>query len=177
MKLLELASKNRLISLWFVFLSITFLASILYLNPTLDPNKSVLSYPQLELQFAYTPDNGVKVLERWGENSAAVYLSVIWIDVLFALSYGPFFFMLLRRLSGLLFAALIPLIEMLTNLVETSMEIYWVANHGADNPMLGLFLTHSIIATIKWILVPIYLVHTIVVIWKAVKRRRPAPAH
>ncbi len=150
-------------SLWFVFLSVTFLASIFFLNPMLS-GKGPVSWPQLQLQFSYFPEIGVEVLESWGEGSRDRYLSWIWIDILFALSYGPFFYMLLKNCGAPRLFYMIPLIEMMTNLVETSMEFYWVQNHSWSNLMTGIFLTHSIIATIKWSLVPIYLVHSGVVI-------------
>lgn len=171
-KLLDWIARNRLATLWFVFLVITILASILVLNPTLDPNKSMFSWPQLELQFSYIPDNGDAVLERWGEGSRERYLSYIWIDILFALSYGPFFAMLIRSLGGHRLWVLLPLIEMCTNLTETSLEIWWVSAHTEANPMFGVFLTHSLIATVKWAMVPFYLWHSVALVYRAVSRGR-----
>jgi len=164
--IVEIVTKNKLATLWFIFLVITFSASILVANPTMNPNMTgPFNYAQLQLQFSYVPENGMKVLESWGPGAAERYLSVIWIDVLFALSYGPFFYMLIKKLKGGLFWSIVPLLEMLTNLTETSLEIYWVINHTVDNQMFGLFLTHSIVASIKWlILVPIYLVHTTILL-------------
>ena len=146
-------------SLWFVFLSVTFLASIFVLNPILS-GKGPVSWPQLQLQFAYLPEFGIRVLRSWGEGSEERYLSWIWIDILFALSYGPFFYMLLKNLGAPRLWYVIPLIEMTTNLIETSLEIYWVRNYSSSNLLTAIFLTHSIIATIKWALVPIYLAHS-----------------
>ncbi len=171
MKLLDLIRRHKLASLWFVFLAITFLASIFIVNRTLSPESTlgVLRYPQLQLQFAYTPENGMRVLESWGPGSEGRYLSVIWIDILFALSYGPFFFMLLRNLGAGVVAMVVPLVEMVTNLVETSLEIFWVVHHSALEPLFAVFLTHSIIATVKWILVPVYLVHSGFLIYRALR--------
>jgi hypothetical protein len=177
MRLLQLVRNHKLASLWFVFLAITFLASIFVVNPTLRPESSlgVFRYPQLELQFAYTPERGMAVLESWGAGSTDRYLSVIWIDILFALSYGPFFFMLLRRLGAGLVAMVVPLVEMVTNLIETSLEIYWVTHHTVLEPLFATFLTHSVIATLKWALVPVYLVHSLVLIYRALRRPAAQP--
>jgi hypothetical protein len=161
--------KNKIISLWFLFLVITFFMSILVVNPTMNPDNSAINYAQLQLQFAYSAENGINVLESWGGDAKSRYLSVIWIDVLFALSYGPFFFLLLRRFNVRGPASYIPLLEMLTNLTETSMEIFWMVNHSPSELYNGLYLTHSIIATIKWSLVPIYLIHSLYVINKALE--------
>lgn len=161
-------------SLWFVFLAITFLASIFFLNPMLSGDGPV-SWPQLQLQFSYFPENGMSVLESWGEGSKERYLSWIWIDILFAFSYGPFFYMLLKNCGVSRIFYLIPLIEMVTNLIETSMEIYWVQNHSSSHLMTEVFLIHSIIATIKWSLVPIYLVHTSLMIKLWYQRRLNSP--
>jgi hypothetical protein len=173
---MDIIARNKLPTLWFVFLAVTFLASITIVNPTMNPNlPGFFNYAQLQLQFAYTPENGVKVLESWGPGAVDRYLSVIWIDVLFALSYGPFFYMLIKRLDGGAFWAIVPLLEMATNLIETSLEIYWVINHTPDNMMFGLFLTHSIVASIKWlVLVPIYLVHSAILLKKAMRDLVPA---
>lgn len=159
----EIIRKYPWCSLWFVFLAATFLASIFVLNPILS-GAGPVSWPQLELQFAYWPEKGISVLEHWGAGSKDRYLGWIWIDILFALSYGPFFYMLLKNCGASRIFYLIPIVEMITNLIETSMEIYWVQNHTSTELMTGLFLTHSIIATIKWSLVPIYLVHSVVLI-------------
>jgi hypothetical protein len=131
------------------------------------------SWPQLQLQFAYVPEIGIEVLKSWGEGSRDRYSSWIWIDILFALSYGPFFYMLLKNLGASRPLYLIPLVEMITNLIETLMEIYWVQNHSESNLMTGIFLAHSVIATIKWSLVPIYLAHSAVLI-RPWLRRAPA---
>jgi hypothetical protein len=172
-RLLDWVTAHRIAALWFVFLAITFTVSIVVLNPTLDPSKSIFGWPQLELQFSYTPDNGDQVLQSWGGDARARYLGYIWIDILFALSYGPFFTMLLRSLGARGFWSFIPLIEMCTNLTETSLEMWWVNSHTEANPMFAVFLTHSLIATVKWALVPIYLWHSGALIYRAAKRGRP----
>ncbi len=182
MNLSKIIANNKLTSLWFVFLAATTLASILVVNPTMNPHSgNVFNFAQLQLQFSYTPENGMKVLESWGPGATDRYLSVIWIDVLFALSYGPFFYMLIKKLGGGFWWSIVPLLEMGTNLVETSLEIYWVINHTVTNQMYALFLTHSIVASIKWlVLVPIYLVHSVILLSRAIhslsSAPRPSPA-
>lgn len=155
----SIVDSKAVLIIWSVLLAVTFLASIFILNPTLNPEHRVFSWPQLQMQFAYTAENGMKVLESWGPGSRERYLSVIWIDLIFALSYGPAFALYIRRLGGSAISSLLPLMEMMTNLVETSLEMYWVANHTAADPMNALFLTHSVIATIKWASVPVYSIH------------------
>jgi hypothetical protein len=177
MRAKHLPVRNRLLWFFFASLGATFLASIFVLNPTLDPQASAFSWPQLQLQFAFTPERGDAVLKYWGEGAEGRYFSVIWIDVLFALSYGPFFYLLIRRLGGGAPWALVPLLEMGTNLVETSLEIYWVAAHSAQNPLFAAFFIHSIVATIKWlILVPLYLLHTAILLRRAMIARLLAAA-
>lgn len=158
--------ENVIIITWFLFLSATFNASIYVLNPSLDASGSQWSAPQLELQFAYTAENGVAVLDSWRDGGAN-YLRLIWIDLLFALSYGPFFFLWIRKLGGSHTIANIALGEMFSNWTETSMEIYWVVNHTPESPLGILFLAHSLIATVKWCLVPVYIGYAL---WLTVKR-------
>ncbi|WP_394826128.1 hypothetical protein [Pendulispora albinea] len=156
----SILDSKALMLLWSFFFLVTFLASILIVNPTLNPQRAILSWPQLQLQFAYTPENGIKVLESWGAGSIDRYFSVIWIDLVFAVSYGPAFFFYIRRLGGSTASCMVPLVEAVTNLIETSLEIYWVGHHHApDNMLAAPFLIHSIIATIKWSLVPVYSIH------------------
>jgi|SRR3954468_1076511 hypothetical protein len=162
---------KALMILWSFFLLLTFLASIFILNPTLNPQRSVFSWPQLQLQFAYTPQNGIRVLQSWGPGAIDRYFSVIWIDLLFALSYGPSFFFYIRRMGGSTAASLVPLVEMSTNLTETSLEMYWVGHHAPGHLLFAVFLTHSIIATIKWILVPIYFIHTGMLFYRSLRSR------
>lgn len=157
--------ENVIIAMWFLFLSLTFNASIYVLNPSLDVSGSQWSTPQLDLQFAYTAERGAAVVSSW-HNGGANYLRLIWIDLLFALAYGPFFFLWIRKLGGSHTIANIALGEMFTNWTETSMEIYWVANHTPETPLGTLFLVHSLIATIKWSLVPVYIGYAL---WLTVK--------
>lgn len=163
-------SKAVLIT-WSVLLAITFFASIFILNPTLNPQGRVFSWPQLQLQFAYTPQNGMKVLESWGSGSIDRYFSVIWIDLVFALSYGPAFALYIRRMGGSVASSCVPLIEAATNLTETTLEMYWVGHHSATHLLWAPFLTHSIIATIKWAMVPFYTGHMIMLFYHWLRSR------
>lgn len=177
-KLLDLAGKYKLITLWFGFLATSTLAGIFVLNPKLDPDKSIFSMPQLNLQFSYTPENGQAVLNSWGAGATDRYLDWIWIDLAWALSYGPFFAMLIWALGGKRSWALLPLVEMCLNLTETSLEMWWVGAHTASDPMFGVFLLHSVLATIKWAMVPLYLGHSGILIYRAIAKARtsrPAP--
>jgi hypothetical protein len=171
MKSRSFLDSRALVITWSVFLAVTFFASIFILNPTLNPHRRILSWPQLQLQFAYTPQNGMDVLQSWGPGSIDRYFSVIWIDLLFALSYGPAFFLYIRRLGGSMASSLLPLVEMTTNLIETSLEIYWVGHHTSTHLLFGTFLTHSIIATIKWALVPVYSIHMGMLIYNWLRSR------
>ena len=175
-KLLDLAAHNKVLTLWFGFLVLSTAAGAFVLNPILDPDRSILSMPQLNLQFSYTPENGDAVLNSWGAGASARYLDWIWIDLAWALSYGPFFAMLIWKLSGNRLWTLLPLAEMCLNLTETSLEMWWVGAHTPAEPMSGVFLLHSVLATIKWAMVPCYLGHTGVLIVRAVRRVRAEKA-
>lgn len=162
MSVLSFIRTNKMLSLWGVFLIVTTWTQLLLVNNYINPDSGRLfNMAQLQLQFAFTPENGVEVLRSWGVGGAERYLQVIWIDVAFALSYGPFFYMLIRKLNGGFFWSIISLLEMSTNFIETGIEIYWVINHAPNNMMAGAFLFHSVMASIKWfILVPTYLIHS-----------------
>jgi hypothetical protein len=171
-RLLRLAAKDEILTLWFVFLVLSTAAGMFVLNPILDPDRSIFSMPQLNLQFSYTPENGDVVLDTWGAGAEQRYLSWIWIDLAWALSYGPFFSMLIWKLSRHRVWALVPLVEMSLNLTETSLEIWWVGAHTPAQPMFAVFLLHSILATIKWAIVPFYLVHSGLLIYRAIRKSR-----
>lgn len=171
-KLLELARGHKLITLWLGFLVLTTAAGAFVLNPILDPDKSIFSMPQLNLQFSYTPENGQAVLDSWGGSAEERYLDWIWIDLAWAVSYGPFFAMLIWALSRNRAWALLPLFEMCLNLTETSLEMWWVSAHTATEPMTGVFVLHSVLATVKWAMVPCYLGHTGLLIYRAIVRER-----
>lgn len=175
-KLLSLAAANKITTVWFGILVVTTALGMFVLNPILDPDRSIFSMPQLNLQFSYTPDNGDAVLADWGAGAADRYLDWIWIDLAWALSYGPFFAMLIWKLSGNRLWAIVPLVEMCLNLTETSLEMWWVGTHTQADPMFGVFLAHSILATIKWAIVPWYLGHTGLLVYRAVRENRAANA-
>jgi hypothetical protein len=178
-KLLSLAADNKIVTLWFGFLVLSTAAGMFVLNPILDPDRSVFSMPQLNLQFSYTSENGDAVLSSWGADASARYLDWIWIDLAWALSYGPFFAMLIWKLSGNRLWAAVPLVEMCLNLTETSLEMWWVGAHTAADPMSGVFLLHSVLATVKWAIVPWYLGHTALLVYRGIRDLRagdtPAP--
>jgi hypothetical protein len=177
MTLKELISRNRLTSLLFVCTALAALAHILVVNRTMNPSSTVIvSHSELELQFAFTPENGMRVLQSWGPGATGRYLSVIWIDVLFALFYGPFFYLLIRALGGGLFWATLPVLDMLANFVETSLEIYWVTSHTPDNPLFAPFFIHSIVASFKWFLVPVYWVYIFILLRRAYRNMQAAPS-
>jgi hypothetical protein len=149
---------NALLWFWSVLLAITTLASIFVLNPRLDPHGRVLSWPQLQLQLAFTPKNGVAVLESWGPDAVERYSRVIWIDLLFALSYGPALSLYAWRMGRSSIWAVVPLVAMAANLLETSAEMYWVAHHSVTHPLFALFFSHSLLATVEWLFAPIYMI-------------------
>jgi hypothetical protein len=173
MTFLSLVRSHKLLVIWGVLVIITTWTQLLFVNNYINPNSGRLFNPaQLQLQFAFTAEAGAEVLRSWGPGGAQRYLQVIWIDVAFALSYGPFFYMLIKRLNGGFWWSIVPLLEMGSNLIETSIEIYWVINHGPGNMMPGLFFFHSVVAAIKWlVLVPTYFIHSGLLVASVLRRR------
>lgn len=174
MTYLSLVRSHKLLVLWGVLVVVTTWTQLLFVNNYINPDSGRLfNAAQLQLQFAFTADAGVEVLRSWGIGGAERYLQVIWVDVAFALSYGPFFYMLIKRLDGGSWWAIVPLLEMGSNLVETSIEIYWVINHAPGNMMPGLFFFHSVVAAIKWlVLVPTYFLHSGLLVRAALRNRQ-----
>jgi hypothetical protein len=163
-----------------VFASVGYLALIItiiqlgFVNNYINPNSLWPINPaQAQLQLAFSADAGFEIVRNWGEGARERYLQVIAIDIIWPFTYGPFFAMLIYRLGGGFFWSLVPLLEASTNLVETSLEIYWMVYATPEQPMAGLFLTHSIVASIKWfVCIPIYFVHSGALL-VANRKRRP----
>jgi hypothetical protein len=175
MTYLSLARSHKLLVFWGVLVVVTTWTQLLFVNNYINPDSGRLfNAAQLQLQFAFTAEAGMEVLRSWGPGGAERYLQVIWVDVAFALSYGPFFYMLIKRLAPGSWWAGVPLLEMGSNLIETAIEVYWVINHSPDNMMPGLFFFHSVVAAIKWlVLVPTYFIHSGLLIRNALRNRGP----
>ncbi|MEQ8965191.1 MAG: hypothetical protein RID91_05140 [Azospirillaceae bacterium] len=141
---------------------------LVFVNNYIDPRSEAwVNAAQLRLQFAFFVDRGLAVVESWGPGGPERYLSVIWIDLLWPFTYGPAFFLLIRKLDGLSPWAFMPMLEAGSNLIETSLEIYWMANieRAADMPVL--FFAHGVVAAIKWlVLVPTYFAHSGLLLWR-----------
>ncbi|MEM1301778.1 MAG: hypothetical protein AAGH17_04275 [Pseudomonadota bacterium] len=142
------------------------IVQLTYVNPYINPGHEGLINPaQLSLQLSFFEERGLAVIEGWGPGGAERYLDIIWVDILWPFTYGPFFFMLIRTLEGNTWAAWLPILEGVTNLVETSIEIYWVTQIGTDAQLGGAFFFHSCVAAFKWfILVPSYFIHSAILL-------------
>jgi hypothetical protein len=150
-----------------VALAITFI-QLAFVNNYINPNNIYILNPaQMQLQLAFSAERGFDIVQSWGPGARERYLQVIAIDVIWPFCYGPFFAMLIYRLGGGTFWSMVPIMEASTNLVETSLEIYWMLYATPENPHAVLFFTHSVVASIKWfVCIPTYFIHSGMLLWK-----------
>ena len=160
-------SNPTVAALGFIALCITIL-QLVFVNNYINPHsQSLINGAQARLQLAFTAEKGFEVVQSWGEGGRERYLQVIGIDLIWPLTYGPFFAMLIYRMKGGLFWSIVPLFEALTNWTETGLEIHWILHATPALPMQTVFLVHSIVASIKWFMcIPTYFIHTFYLLWR-----------
>lgn len=170
---IRFAAANPLTASFGVLALVITLVQVTFVNPYINPDSDgFLNTAQLQLQFAFFDEVGREVVQSWGPGAAERYLEVIWIDLLWPFTYGPFFALLIYTLGGRMIWALIPLVEGVSNLIETGLEIYWMINLDEPGSLATLFFVHSVVAAFKWLVcVPSYFGKTLWLLARVYRRR------
>ncbi len=150
---------------------LSLLALIFYVDLILDPTGK---YGVMSLQLAFQREEGIRILEIWGQAGRSHFLHTIWIDFFYPLFYSLFFSGLALRLTakggdsalrkgyvrnpGKLLV-LLPFGIALLDMAENFLEIGFVLSYpGFAYYSSELFYSHSIVALGKWILAVVEIV-------------------
>ena len=111
----------------------------------------------IALQLAFFKDNGLKIVSTW---DIEAFKKWIFTDYIYALSYMIFFSSLALWLAKIknITAGIYPYIAIIAGIfdwIEDTLEL-WFLNSLESFPS-ALFFIHSIISTIKWLALPLFL--------------------
>ncbi len=127
---------------------IMFVVVMFWANPTIDKQKG---FGVLSLQLAFSKEYGINIVNSWGKGGVERFTHYIISDYIYALSYSFFLALLLFQLKSRIY--FLPLVAGLFDWVENSMEILFT--HDMIHFSTYVFFLHSLIASLKWLIVPI----------------------
>jgi len=120
----------------------------------------------IALQLAFFKENGLKIISTW---DIEAFKKWIFTDYIYALSYMLFFSSLALWLAKVkkTTAGIYPYIAIMAGIfdwIENSLELWFL--NSPDTFPSALFFIHSIISTIKWLALPLFLFGIIKMILK-----------
>ncbi len=159
--MLKILGKREVITIATVITLIMFIVVMFIVNPSIDGENGV---GVIALQLAFDKENGIEIINRWALSGIKNFNQFIFTDYIYALSYSVFFASILsalilkksnQNLSKQKWIIYLPFIAGLFDWIENTLELFFI-----NNPIEfsnTLFFIHSIIASLKWIALPIIL--------------------
>jgi len=159
--MLNILSKKRVIILSTVITLVMFTVVMFIVNPSIDGKNGM---GVLALQLAFDKEVGIETINSWTQTGIDYFNRYIFTDYIYALSYSIFFSSLLsvlilkkskQNLSKYKFIIYLPFLAGLFDWIENTLELLFINNPIEFSNIL--FFIHSIIASLKWIALPIIL--------------------
>ncbi len=153
-----------------ILTSIMFIIVMFIVNPMIDGKNG---FEVILLQFSFYKEVGVTIINNWGENGISNFNSYIFTDYLYALLYSIFFASLLTVLifkakqeNNIRYTWVVQLAFFagLFDWIENTLELFFINNTIVFSN--SLFFIHSIVATLKWLAVPIAIGYVVVLFRK-----------
>lgn len=147
---------------------ILFILVMLVINPRIDGSHGL---GVIALQLAFVKSEGMRIVTGWGTTGIHRFQQWLWVDYLYAVAYGLFLTSLLARTArrhfvrpqvGARVLMLCPLLASSLDWMENSLELLFIQDPGAVSRLL--FWCHSLLASIKWLLLPV--VVTTLLVWR-----------
>ena len=166
--MLAFFSKKIVLSVTFIFMSIMFLIVMFYVNPLID-SKNGMSV--ISLQLSFEKSTGIEIIQSWGTMGIINFNQLIFADYIYAISYSLFFASLLSffiikkgkdKSINYILSIYLAFLAGFFDCVENTMELFFINNYETYSSLL--FFIHSIVATIKWGILPIIIIYIIVLI-------------
>ena len=160
-----LFSNKKIIGISTVITLIMFAVVMFIVNPSID-GKNGMSV--LALQLAFDKEVGIEIINTWGKSGIENFKQLIFTDYIYALGYSFFFASILSVLilkkskqnsSKYKFIIFLPFIAGLFDWIENTLELLFI--HNPIEFSNTLFFIHSIIASLKWIALPIVVIFII----------------
>ena len=157
--MVTLQNNKKVIILFGILTSIMLVIIMFIVSPMIDGK---MGLGVIKLQLAFNTENGKSIIESWNISGQHNFLKYIYIDYIYAFSYSFFFASIyLNKLlkndikitpkhTAIL---LLPFTIGIFDMIENTIEIMFLKNPIKFSELLFSF--HSIIATLKWIGIPI----------------------
>jgi len=154
-------SNKKVIATSTVVTLIMFTVVMFIINPSIDGKNGM---GVLALQLAFDKEVGIEIINTWGKSGIENFKQLIFTDYIYALGYSVFFASILsvlilkkskQNLSKYKLIIYLPFIAGLSDWIENTLELLFI-----NSPIEfsnTLFFIHSIIASIKWLTLPIVL--------------------
>jgi hypothetical protein len=157
--MLNILSKKSIIVISTIMTLVMFTVVMFIINPSIDGKNGI---DVLSLQLAFNKEVAIEIINSWSKSGIENFNKFIFTDYIYALSYSIFFSSILsvlilkKSIQNILKYKLIiylPFIAGLFDWIENTLELLFI-----NNPIEfsnTLFFIHSIIASLKWISLPI----------------------
>jgi len=158
-------SNKKIIGISTVITLIMFAVVMFIVNPSIDGKNGM---GVLALQLAFDKEVGIEIINTWGKSGIENFKQLIFTDYIYALGYSFFFASILSVLilkkskqnsSKYKFIIFLPFIAGLFDWIENTLELLFI--HNPIEFSNTLFFIHSIIASLKWIALPIIVIFII----------------
>jgi hypothetical protein len=163
--MLNILSKKSVIVISTLVTLIMFTVVMFIVNPSIDGKNGM---GVLELQLAFDKEAGIEIINSWTQSGIDNFNQLIFTDYIYALAYSIFFasilsVLILKKSKQNIFKyksiVYLPFIAGLFDWIENTLELLFINNPIEFSNIL--FFIHSIIASLKWIALPIIVVYII----------------
>ncbi len=154
--------KNKKVLIGFGILTgIMYVIVMFIINPMID-GKTGLEV--IKLQLSFTTENGKSVFNGWNEIGQQNFLKYIYTDYIYAFAYSVFLSSLyfnkvlknnIKIVGKHIYILILPFVAGLFDMIENTIEIFFIKSPDGFSELLFGF--HSILASLKWLGLPIIL--------------------
>ncbi len=142
-----------------IFTMVMYIIVMFIINPLID---SKIGLEVIKLQLSFTTENGKEIINSWNEIGQQNFLKYIYTDYIYAFAYSIFLSSLYLnkllknniKLAGKhIFVLILPFIAGLFDMIENTIEIFFIKNPRDFSELLFAF--HSVLSSIKWLILPL----------------------
>lgn len=167
--MIKFLSNKRVLIGSMIMTTIMFTVVMFLVNPAIDSHNG---FGVLKLQIAFDKEVAIDIVESWGVHGVEQFQKLIFTDYLYALSYSIFLASLIsyltryKNIKNEIYKFVIYLVFLagLIDWIENTMELFFLDNMIEYSS--NMFFMHSILASIKWLALPIILSTVIILVLK-----------
>lgn len=158
--------KNKKVLIGFGILTgIMYIIVMFIINPMIDGKMGI---EVIKLQLSFTTENGKSILNGWNEIGQQNFLKYIYTDYIYAFAYSIFLSSIylnkvlknnIKIVGKHILILLLPFVAGLFDMIENTIEIFFIKNPNGFSELLFSF--HSILASLKWLALPIIIYYLI----------------